>query len=59
MDLSFVGGDTIQPTKNAIFFFPLQLHLQHMEVPGRELKLELHLQAYASVTATPGLNSIC
>ena len=39
-------------TNNLIFFsFFLQLHLQHMEVPGLEVKSELQLPAYT--TATP------
>ena len=32
-------------------FSVLQLHLQHMEVPGPRVKLELQLQAYATATA--------
>ena len=38
-----------------IFFFLLQPHLQHMEVP----ELELHLQAYTTARATSDPSPIC
>ena len=33
-----------------IYFAFLQPHLQHMEVPGLGVKLELQLQAYATAS---------
>ena len=36
-----------------VFFFFLEPHLQHMEVPRLRVKLELHLLAYATATADP------
>ena len=39
--------------------FFLGLHLQHMEVPGRGVKLELQLLAYATATARLDLSHIC
>ena len=41
-------------TPNAFLFFfcLLGLHLQHMEVPRLEVKLELQLPAFATATAT-------
>ena len=43
----------------AIFSFFLWLHLQHMEVSGLGLKLELPLLAYATATAMWDLSHIC
>ena len=37
----------------------LQLHPQHMEVPGPKVKLELQLQVYATAITTPDLSRIC
>ena len=42
-----------------IFFSLLGLHLQHMEVPGLEVKLELQLLAYTTATATLDMSHIC
>ena len=53
---------------NAVFFvwfffcvFFLQMHLQHMEVPGLGVESELQLPAYATATTTAmtDLNHIC
>ena len=41
-----------------IQFFLLEPHLQHMEVPRLEVKLELQLPAYTTATATPNPRSI-
>ena len=40
----------------SLSFFPFGLHLQHMEVPRLGVKLELHLLAYTTATATPDPN---
>ena len=40
-------------------FFFLGMHLQHMEVPRLEVKLELQLLACATATAMQDLNLIC
>ena len=37
----------------------LDLHLQHMEVPGLGVKSELQLPAYSTATATPDLKLVC
>ena len=39
------------------FSFFLRLHLQHMEVPG--LELELQVPAYTTATATPDPSHVC
>ena len=39
-----------------IFSWP---DLQHMEVPGRGIQLELQLQAYTTATAIPDASCIC
>ena len=41
------------------FFFFLQLHLWHMEVPSLGVELELQLPAYTTATATPDPKRIC
>ena len=41
------------------FFSFLGLYLQHMEVPGLGVQLELQLLAYTTVTKTPDLSHIC
>ena len=41
-----------------VFFFLLRPHLWHIEVPRLRTELELQLQAYATVTATPNLSCI-
>ena len=44
----------------SFFFFSfLEPHLWHMEVPSLEIKLELQLQAYTTVTAMWDLSHIC
>ena len=42
-----------------IFFFFLQPHLWHTEVPRLGVKLELQLPAYATVTAMQDLRHTC
>ena len=42
-----------------IFFFFLRPPLQHMEVPGLGVELELQLPTYTTATATPDLSRIC
>ena len=39
--------------QSEFLFFPLWLHLQHMEVPRLGVQLELHLPAYVTATAMP------
>ena len=55
------GRDTLIMKNSLIlqrqYFFFLQPHLQHMEVPRPAVKWELQLQAYA--TATSDLSHIC
>ena len=41
------------------FFSFLGLHLWHMEVPRKEVKLELHLLAYTTATATQNRSCVC
>ena len=46
--------------KRVCFIFPfLQLHLQHMEVPGLGVEVELQLRAYTTAMATPDPSCIC
>ena len=42
----------------SLFFF-LGPHLQHMEVPGLGIKLELQLLAFTTTTATPDPSHVC
>ena len=44
---------------NFFFFCFLWSHLQHMEVPGVGVELELQLPDYITVIVTPDLSSIC
>ena len=50
-----------QATKGTppFFFFFLQPHLQHMDVPRLGVELELQLQAYATATAMLDPSHIC
>ena len=41
------------------FFFFLGPHLQHMDIPGLGVELELHLQAYSTVTVKQDPSRIC
>ena len=45
--------------KQVFLFVCLWLHLQHMEVPGQGVNLELQLQAYTMATALLDLSCIC
>ena len=47
-------GNTLE-----FFFFFLQLHLRHMEVPGLEAEWELQLQTYTTATVALDLSHIC
>ena len=38
----------------ALFIYFLFMHLQHMEIPGLRVEVELQLQAYDTATAIPG-----
>ena len=42
-----------------LFICFLGLQVQHMEVPGLGVKLELQLPAYTTATATPDLSLVC
>ena len=46
------------PVFNFIFIF-LGPYLQHMEVPGLEVELELQLPAYATATVIPDPSHVC
>ena len=50
---------TLREGRKLEFFFFLQLYLQHMEVPGLRVELELQLQAYLTATAVPDPSQIC
>ena len=50
---------TLYMFKCRFFFFFLVTHLWHMEFPRLGVKLELQLQAYATIIATLDLNPIC
>ena len=41
------------------FFSLLQLHLQHMEVPGLGVRIGAAAEAYATTMATPDPSLIC
>ena len=43
----------------SFFFFFLEPHLQHMEVPRLGVDSELQLPAYTTATATPDPSRIC
>ena len=45
-------------TDLSLFFF-LGPHLRNMEVPRLQAELELQLQTYITVKATPDLSCIC
>ena len=45
--------------KVSFFFFFLGPHLQHMEIPGLGIELELQLPAYTTATATWDLSWVC
>ena len=52
--ISLICGILKNDTNEFInFFFFLQVHLQHMEVPRQGLESELQLQAYATTMANP------
>ena len=42
-----------------MYFFFLQPHLWHLEVPRIEVELELQMQAYTTATAMPDPSHIC
>ena len=42
-----------------VYFFFLGPHEWHVEIPRLRIKLELHLQACATTTATPDASCIC
>ena len=60
-DKNSIDKDDITPFLlwNFFFFFFLEPLLQHMKVPRLGVTLELQLQAYATVIATPDPNPIC
>ena len=41
------------------FFFLLELHLQHLEVPRLGTESELQLPGYITAIATPDLSHVC
>ena len=43
----------------SFLFFFLGLHLRHMEFPRLRVKLELHLPAYTTATATQDPSYVC
>ena len=53
------AGPMKHRSSNGFFFFFLQPHLQHMEVPGPGVESELQLQACPTATATLDLSHIC
>ena len=54
-----LDNSTVLPLDFLFFFFFLQLHLQHMEVPRLGVEFELQLPAYTKATAAPALGRIC
>ena len=53
------NASAFAPAHIYLYLSFLQLHLQHMEVPRLEVKLELQLPIYTTATATPDLSCIC
>ena len=59
-ELSILRSICLQATQNqSIFFSFLQLHLWHMQVPGRGVQPELQLPANTTATATQDPSHIC
>ena len=51
--------DVAKGEKKEQFYFFLQLHMQHMEVPRPEVKSELQLPGCATATVMPDPSPIC